>query len=99
MFRSPLARSRVASRLDLVLVAVVLLIVAVACGGDEGKVVADGAFAKDTGVPTLAIPTTLPDAKGKPCKKATGVKKVEGKPTVEDENVPGGSTNALPLPR
>ncbi|MEJ7582878.1 MAG: FKBP-type peptidyl-prolyl cis-trans isomerase [Acidimicrobiales bacterium] len=44
---------------------------------------ADGAFSRDTGVPTLAIPTTLPDAKGKPCKKATGVKKVKGKPTVE----------------
>jgi len=65
-------------------IALLVVVLAVACGGgDGGKVVVDGAFAKDKGVPTLAVPTTLADAKGKPCKPATGVKEVKGKPTVE----------------
>jgi len=65
-----------------VAIAVALL---VACG-DSGTLVADGAYQKDTGVPTLSIPappTTLADAKGKPCKAATDVPEAEGKPEVE----------------
>lgn len=63
--------------------ATAVLLLGAACGDDGGKVMTDGAGAKDKNLPTLAIPTTLPDAAGKPCKAASGVKKVKGKPEVE----------------
>lgn len=66
-----------------VLIAVTLL---AACSNDGGgKVVADGAAAKDKAVPTLATtapPTTLPDAAGKPCKAPSAVPPAKGKPEV-----------------
>jgi len=66
-----------------VLAVTVLVLLASACGSE--KVVKDGALAKDKGVPTIPIAstvTTLPSVKGKACQQATGVPAYAGKPAV-----------------
>ncbi len=66
-------------------------LVALAGCGDAGTPVKDGAAKFDKGIPTLPTPTTLADAKGKPCKAATGVPPAKGKPEVK---MPEGSPPA-----